>query len=203
MRSFFTNPRHPSVRSTGPSPLTITLMTAAALACELSVIMCVGELADHYDAGTSDQVVSAQVKAGLANCSADDSARLVIAYEPVWAIGTGKTATAQDAQEVCHALRARLIAYAERPVCSDIHRRAVAADVRDRKIVSKNGHQIRFLDATPSGGSKGALIIEDAHGNRITMSNGHIHLKSTSVLTLEGGTITLNGRVVAPNGNPI
>src|SRR5439155_1446816 len=66
--------------------------TAAALSCELSVIMCVGELADHYDAGTSDQVVSAQVKAGLASCSADDSARLVIAYEPVWAIGSGKNA---------------------------------------------------------------------------------------------------------------
>src|SRR5229473_7439115 len=55
--------------------------TAAALSSELGVIMCVGELADHYDAGTSDQVVSAQVKAGLAHCSADDSARLVIAYE--------------------------------------------------------------------------------------------------------------------------
>jgi uncharacterized protein involved in type VI secretion and phage assembly len=76
-------------------------------------------------------------------------------------------------------------------------------DVRDRKIVSKNGHQIRFLDSTPSNGNLGALIIEDAHGNRITLSNGHIHLKSTSVLTLEGATIRLNGRVVAPNANPI
>src|SRR5947207_1456491 len=55
-------------------------------------------------------------------------------------------------------------------------------DVRDRKIVSKNGHQIRFLDATPSGGSVGALIIEDGHGNRITMSNALIHIKSTSKL---------------------
>lgn len=76
-------------------------------------------------------------------------------------------------------------------------------DVRDRKIVSKNGHQIRFLDSTPTAGSLGALVIEDAHGNTITMSNGQIHVKSTSVLALEGATITLNGRVVAPNGNPI
>src|SRR5260370_6827180 len=66
--------------------------TAAALSNELGVIMCVGELADHYDAGTSDQVVSAQVKAGPADCSADDSARLGIAYEPGWAIGAGKNA---------------------------------------------------------------------------------------------------------------
>jgi uncharacterized protein involved in type VI secretion and phage assembly len=76
-------------------------------------------------------------------------------------------------------------------------------DVRDRKIVSKNGHQVRFLDATPGGGSLGALVIEDAHGNRITMSNGQIHVKSTCVLSLEGPTLLLNGRLVAPNANPI
>ncbi len=83
---------------------------AAALSCELSVIMCVGELADHYDAGhydagTSDQVVSAQVRAGLANCTADDSARLVIAYEPVWAIGTGKTADPEHAYKTMRLIR--------------------------------------------------------------------------------------------------
>jgi len=78
---------------------------AAALSCELSVIMCVGELADHYDAGTSDQVVSAQVRAGLANCTADDSARLVIAYEPVWAIGTGKNADPEHAYKTMRLIR--------------------------------------------------------------------------------------------------
>jgi triosephosphate isomerase len=79
--------------------------TAAALACELTVIMCVGELADNYDAGTSDQVVTAQVKAGLANCSADDSARLVIAYEPVWAIGSGKSADPEHAYRTMRLIR--------------------------------------------------------------------------------------------------
>jgi len=79
--------------------------TAAALSCELSVVMCVGELADHYDAGTSDQVVSAQVKAGLASCSADDSARLVIAYEPVWAIGSGKNADPEHAYKTMRLIR--------------------------------------------------------------------------------------------------
>jgi len=79
--------------------------TAAALSCELNVIMCVGELIDHYDAGTSDQVVSAQVKAGLANCSADDSAKLVIAYEPVWAIGTGKSADPEHAYKTMRMIR--------------------------------------------------------------------------------------------------
>jgi len=77
------------------------------------------------------------------------------------------------------------------------------SDPRDRKCMSVNGHNLRFLDSTPSGGSKGALILEDAHGNRITMSNGQIHIKSTCVLALEGPTITINGRVVVPSANPI
>lgn len=79
--------------------------TAAALSTELGVIMCVGELADHYDAGTSDQVVSAQVRAGLASCSADDSARLVIAYEPVWAIGSGRNADPEHAYKTMRLIR--------------------------------------------------------------------------------------------------
>ena len=79
--------------------------TAAALANDLSVIMCVGELTEHYDAGTSDEVVTVQVKAGLANCSADDSARLVIAYEPVWAIGTGKNADPEHAYKTMRLIR--------------------------------------------------------------------------------------------------
>jgi len=79
--------------------------TAAALSTQLSVIMCVGELADHYDAGTSNEVVTSQVKAGLADCSADDSARLVIAYEPVWAIGTGKNADPEHAYKTMRLIR--------------------------------------------------------------------------------------------------
>jgi phage baseplate assembly protein V len=80
-------------------------------------------------------------------------------------------------------------------------------DVRDRKIKSKNGHQIRFLDSTPQNGDMGALVIEDAHGNTITMSNGKITISSVSVLELNGNTILLTGpgfsRTIAPNSNPI
>ena len=80
-------------------------------------------------------------------------------------------------------------------------------DVRERIIRSVNGHAIRFLDATPAGGSLGALIIEDAHGNRITMSNGKVTIKSIAVLELDAPTIILkvagSRRVVTPNPNPI
>jgi triosephosphate isomerase len=78
---------------------------AAALANSLSVIVCVGELEDHYDAGRSDEIVTAQVKASLANCSADDSSRLVVAYEPVWAIGTGKSADPEHAYKTMRLIR--------------------------------------------------------------------------------------------------
>jgi triosephosphate isomerase len=78
---------------------------AAALSCDLSVILCVGELDEHYMEGTGDAVVTGQVKAGLANCSADDSSRLVIAYEPVWAIGTGKSADPEHAYKTMRLIR--------------------------------------------------------------------------------------------------
>jgi len=79
--------------------------TAAGLGAELGVIMCVGELLDHYDEGRSDEIVSAQVRAGLALCSADDSARLVIAYEPVWAIGSGRNADPEHAYKTMRLIR--------------------------------------------------------------------------------------------------
>jgi triosephosphate isomerase len=83
----------------------IAKKTAAALSFELGVIMCVGELLDHYDEGKSDEIVSTQVRAGLANCSADDSARLVIAYEPVWAIGSGRNADPEHAYKTMRLIR--------------------------------------------------------------------------------------------------
>lgn len=78
---------------------------AAALQNELSVIVCVGEHEDDYDAGRGDEVVTTMVKGSLANCSADDSSRLVIAYEPVWAIGTGKNADAEHAYKTMRLIR--------------------------------------------------------------------------------------------------
>ena len=79
--------------------------TAAVLSRELGAIMCVGELLDHYDEGRSDEIVTGQVRAGLAECSADDSARLVIAYEPVWAIGSGRNADPEHAYKTMRLIR--------------------------------------------------------------------------------------------------
>lgn len=78
-----------------------------------------------------------------------------------------------------------------------------AEDVRERVIQSVNGHRIRFLDSTPASGNKGALVIEDAHGNTILLSNGQITIKATGQLRLMAPTVVINGRVVSPNPNPI
>jgi triosephosphate isomerase len=69
-------------------------------------IMCVGESLDEREAGETETKVLAQVRAGLAGRTAEQVAALVIAYEPIWAIGTGRNATADDAQAVCAAIRA-------------------------------------------------------------------------------------------------
>jgi triosephosphate isomerase (TIM) len=72
----------------------------AALDAGLSVIICVGETEAERDAGETERRVGAQVEGALAQLTPDDASRLVIAYEPVWAIGTGRTATPAQAQEM-------------------------------------------------------------------------------------------------------
>lgn len=76
-----------------------------ALAGGLKPIICVGEKLDEREQGITQQVVSTQVKGVLAGLSADDLKRVIIAYEPVWAIGTGKNATPLQAQEVHQNIR--------------------------------------------------------------------------------------------------
>jgi triosephosphate isomerase len=77
----------------------------AALAAGLRPILCVGETLAEREAGRTFTVVETQVRHGLAGFPASERERLVIAYEPVWAIGTGKTATPQQAQEVHRLIR--------------------------------------------------------------------------------------------------
>ena len=80
----------------------------AALAHDLIPIFCVGEELAVRESGTHVSHVIRQVRAGLVNLSKPDLKKIVIAYEPVWAIGTGKTATPEDAQEVCAAIRGEI-----------------------------------------------------------------------------------------------
>lgn len=92
----------------GESDAAVAAKTAAALQAGLVPVVCVGETLEQREAGRTNDVVGGQLDEVLATLSAEDAARIVVAYEPVWAIGTGKTATPEMAQEVHAMLRARL-----------------------------------------------------------------------------------------------
>ena len=81
----------------------------ALIAGGIVPIFCCGESLETREAGEHVAFVTAQIKAGLEGVEISSGDQLVIAYEPIWAIGTGKTATADDAQEVCGAIRATLV----------------------------------------------------------------------------------------------
>lgn len=72
----------------------------ATLGAGLSPILCVGERLEDRDAGRANQVVEAQLSGGMRNLTASEASRIIIAYEPVWAIGTGRTATPETAQQM-------------------------------------------------------------------------------------------------------
>jgi triosephosphate isomerase len=89
---------------------TVNKKVAAVLRAGMTPIMCVGETAEERDAVATETKVLGQLRAGLAGLEPEAVGALVIAYEPIWAIGTGRTATPDDAQAICGAVRAALAA---------------------------------------------------------------------------------------------
>ena len=89
----------------GETDETVNLRTKAALAAGLKVILCLGEVLSERQDGITSEVVSMQTKLDLKGISAEDMKNVIIAYEPVWAIGTGLTATPDQADEVCGVIR--------------------------------------------------------------------------------------------------
>jgi len=93
----------------GESSELVNLKTYAALAVGLIPIVCVGELLKEREAGKTEQVVRRQFDGSFSGVSAEDMKKCVIAYEPVWAIGTGKVATPEQAEEVHAAIRQMIV----------------------------------------------------------------------------------------------
>ena len=89
----------------GETDETVNLRTIAALAAGLKPIVCVGESLKEREQGITDDTVRRQTKVAFLGIDKSDAEKVVIAYEPVWAIGTGKTATAEQADEVCGIIR--------------------------------------------------------------------------------------------------
>jgi triosephosphate isomerase (TIM) len=96
----------------GETDETVNRKLHAVYAHGMTPILCVGETLDEREAGSTEAKVLGQVRADLQGLTDDQIARLVIAYEPIWAIGTGRTATADDAQAVCQAIRGEVHAIA-------------------------------------------------------------------------------------------
>ena len=113
----------------------------------MTPIMCCGETLKEREADQAAEKIAGQVKAGLSGVNPADIARLVIAYEPIWAIGTGKTATADDAQATCHLVR-RTVA--------DVAGADAAAGVRVQYGGSVKSSNIAELMACPD--IDGALV---------------------------------------------
>ena len=89
----------------GETDVTVQKRVRAALDDGMTVILCVGETLEQREQGITSELVAMQTKIALCGVSEEELKRVIIAYEPVWAIGTGKTATAEQANEVCHTIR--------------------------------------------------------------------------------------------------
>lgn len=89
----------------GETDKTVSLKVHAALECALRPIVCVGESAEQRESAVTIEVIRMQIKSIFAGIGRDEVKKIIIAYEPLWAIGTGKTATAEHANEVGAAIR--------------------------------------------------------------------------------------------------
>jgi len=122
----------------------------------MTPIICCGETLDEREAGGTEEKVAGQVRAALAGIKPEQVAALVIAYEPIWAIGTGRTASAEDAQTVCALVRATV---------AEVAGAEAAAAVRIQYGGSVKGSNAVELMAQPDidgalvGGA--ALVAED------------------------------------------
>lgn len=92
----------------GETDVTVNKRTKAVLDGGMKVILCVGETLEQREQNITEEICALQTKVALMNVSAEEMKNVIIAYEPVWAIGTGKTATAEQAQEVCGFIRATI-----------------------------------------------------------------------------------------------
>ena len=96
---------HSERRAMGETDAEINAKTLAALNAGLTPIVCCGESLEQREAGITEEWITMQIKCGLRGVGEDKIRKMVIAYEPIWAIGTGKTATPEQSEEVCESIR--------------------------------------------------------------------------------------------------
>lgn len=124
----------------GETDQTVNQRVIQALRCGLTPIVCVGETEQQRENGQTDEVNRQQLTIGLQNISSEDAQKIVIAYEPVWAIGTGKTATEKDADETIGKIR---------DILSVMFSRDIAQKIRIQYGGSMNAKNAEGLMAMP------------------------------------------------------
>lgn len=117
----------------GDTDTIVSRKTQAGINAGLSVIVCVGETLEQRDQGNAERVVSEQLSGGLSGLTASDLDRIIVAYEPVWAIGTGRTATPEQAQEM-HAFIRRVFAEGHSPAAAEAVRILYGGSVKPDNI---------------------------------------------------------------------
>jgi triosephosphate isomerase len=117
----------------GETDETVNRRVNKALSTPLVPIVCIGEMLAEREAGRVEEVVLGQLERGLAGLTPDQISRIIIAYEPVWAIGTGKTATPQIAEDV-HAMIRRRLAESFSPQVADTVRVLYGGSVKPENI---------------------------------------------------------------------
>ncbi|MBP5631715.1 MAG: triose-phosphate isomerase [Clostridia bacterium] len=131
---------------------TVNKKVIAAYKCGLKPIICVGESLAQREAGLTAEHIRYQVKAALVGVTADQVKKAVIAYEPIWAIGTGRTATAEQAQEVCHIIRMTI---------KELYSKRVSSVVRIQyggSVKADNAHELFSMEDIDGGLVGGASL---------------------------------------------
>lgn len=139
----------------GETDETVNKKVKKVLEHEMTPIMCCGETLTQREMNITIEHIRIQIKKGLYGLSASDAEKVVIAYEPIWAIGTGKTATSQQAQEVCAAIR---------QVVKEIYSEATAEKIRIQyggSVNGKNAAELFAMNDIDGGLVGGASLKEE------------------------------------------
>ena len=139
----------------GETDADVNAKVLAALDAGLIPIMCCGETLEQREAGVTNEHIAMQIKLGLQNVPEDKIRKVIIAYEPIWAIGTGRTATPQQAQDVCEMIRSVV-----RKLYSSKNARAITIQYGG-SMNEKNAYELLSMPDIDGGLIGGASLVPE------------------------------------------
>ena len=156
---------HSERRAMGETDADVNAKVLAALEAGLTPIMCCGESLEQREADVTNEHIAMQIKLGLQNVSEDKIRKVIIAYEPIWAIGTGRTATPQQAEEVCESIRAVV-----RKLYSSKNARAISI-LYGGSMNEKNAYELLSMPDIDGGLIGGASLVPEKFVKIIEAAN--------------------------------